>query len=47
MVEELEHAIQELLLKRDFKVWRPFNTYGIYLLSTVIITTIAYAVYII
>ena len=27
------------------KVWRPFNTYGIYLLGTIIITTTAYAVY--
>ena len=28
-----------------YKVWRPLNTYGIYLLSTIIITTTAYAVY--
>jgi len=29
------------------KVWRPLNTYGIYLLGTIITTTVAYAIYII
>ena len=42
MVEELEHDIQELLLKRNFKVWRPLNSWGIYTLGIVISFTVIY-----
>ena len=35
--------MQGYSLKRNSRIWRPFNTYGIYLLGTTVGFTVIYA----